>query len=70
MTSRYVVASGVIFGFLAVAQLVRAVNQVPVQIGTLEVPIWVSWIVGVLASGMCAWAFASLKKGRLVRTLP
>ncbi len=70
MTSRYVTVSGVVFGFLAVAQLLRALNQVPVQIGTVEVPIWVSWIVVVLAGGMCAWAFASLKKGRLVGTLP
>lgn len=62
MISKYVVVSGALFGFIALAQLLRAVNQVPVQVGGVEIPIWVSWAVAVLAGGMCAWAFASRKK--------
>jgi hypothetical protein len=61
MKSRYFLASGVIFGFMALAQLFRAVMQVPVQIGSVEVPVWVSWVAVVLAGGMCTWAFASRK---------
>jgi hypothetical protein len=61
MTSRYVVVSGVIFGFMALAQLFRAVNQVPAQVGSVEIPVWVSWVAVVLAGSMCTWAFASRK---------
>jgi len=61
MSSRYVVVSGVIFGFMALAQLFRAVNQVPAQVGNVEIPVWVSWVAVVLAGSMCAWAFASRK---------
>jgi hypothetical protein len=64
MTSRYVVVSGVIFGFIALAQLLRAVNQLPAQVGGVEIPVWVSWVAAVLASSMCAWAFASRRKGQ------
>ena len=57
MSSRYVVVSGVIFGFVALAQLFRAVNQVSIQIGSVEIPIWASWVAVVLAGSMCTWAF-------------
>ena len=59
MSSRYVVVSGVIFGFIALAQLLRAVNQVPAQVGGFEIPVWVSWVAAILAGSMCTWAFAS-----------
>ena len=59
MSSRYVVVSGVIFGFIALAQLLRAVNQVPAQVGSFEIPVWVSWVAAILAGSMCTWAFAS-----------
>ena len=61
MSSRYVVVSGVIFGLMALTQLLRAVNQLPVQVGGVEIPIGVSWVAVVVAGSMCAWAFASRK---------
>ena len=61
MNSRYVVVSGVVFGFVALAQLLRAVNQVSIQIGSVEIPVWASWVAVVVAGGMCAWAFTSRK---------
>jgi len=64
MTGRYVVVSGAIFGFVAVAQLLRALNQVPIQIGGAEIPIWASWVAFVVAGGLCAWAISSRKQGR------
>jgi hypothetical protein len=64
MISRYAVVSGVLFGLIALAQLLRALNQVPVQVGGVEIPIWVSWAAVVLTGSMCAWAFASRKKSR------
>lgn len=61
MSSRYVVVSGAIFGIVALAQLLRAVMQVPIQIGSVEIPFGVSWVAVVLFGGMCTWAFASRK---------
>jgi hypothetical protein len=61
MSSRYVVVSGVIFGLMALAQFLRAVNQVPAHVGSVEVPVWVSWVAVALAGTMCTWAFASRK---------
>lgn len=62
MSGRYVVVSGLVFGFIALAQLVRAVNQLPAQVGSVEIPVWVSWLAVALAGSMCAWAFASRKR--------
>lgn len=64
MTSKYAVVSGVIFGFIALAQLLRALNQVPIHVGAVEIPVGASWVAVVLAGSMCAWAFASRTKGR------
>ena len=62
MSRRYIVASGLIFGFIALAQLLRAVNQVPAQVGDIAIPVWASWVAVAIAGSMCAWAFASLKQ--------
>jgi hypothetical protein len=62
MTSRYVAVSGVIFGFVAFAQLLRALNQVPAQVGGVEIPVWASWVAAVVAGSMCTWAFASRRR--------
>jgi hypothetical protein len=59
MRSGYFVVSGVIFGFIASVQLLRAVAQVPVQIGSVEFPVWGSWIAVAVTGGLCAWAFAA-----------
>lgn len=61
MSSRYPVVSGVIFGFIAVAQLLSAVMQAPAQIGSVEIPVWASWVAVILAGSMCTWALASRK---------
>jgi hypothetical protein len=61
MSSRYVVVSGVIFALMALAQLLRAIKQMPVHVGDVEIPVWISWVATVLAVSMCAWAFASRK---------
>jgi hypothetical protein len=61
MSRRYVVVSGLIFGFVALAQLLRAAMHVPVQIGSAEIPVWASWVAVVVAGSLCAWAFASRK---------
>jgi len=59
MSSKYVVVSGALFGVVAVIQAVRALNQWPLHVGTLEIPVWASWIAMVIAGGLCVWAFRS-----------
>ena len=62
MLNKYVVVSGAFFGVVAVLQAVRALNQWPVHVGTLEIPVWASWIALAVAGGLCAWAFQSRGK--------
>ena len=59
MANRYVVVSGVVFGAMGVAQIVRALAQWPAQIGSFGIPVWVSWIAAVVAGSLCIWAFRS-----------
>ncbi len=59
MPIKYTIVSGVVFGVIALVQLVRAVNQWSVQIGSFNVPVWASWIAVVVASSLCIWAFRS-----------
>jgi hypothetical protein len=62
MPSKYALVSGVLFGVVALLQAVRALYQWPVQIGGVDIPVWVSWIAVVVAGGLCAWAFQSGNK--------
>ncbi|BCL76647.1 hypothetical protein JHS3_23830 [Jeongeupia sp. HS-3] len=59
MRAKYVVVSGALFGAIAVIQAVRALNQWPVHIGSLEIPVWASWLAALVAGSLCVWAFRS-----------
>lgn len=62
MLSKYAIVSGLVFGVIAMVQLVRAMNQWSVQIGSFNVPMWASWIATVIAGSLCLWAFRSSHK--------
>jgi hypothetical protein len=59
MANKYVVVSGSIFGLIATIQALRAIIQLPVQIGSVDLPVWASWIAAVVAGTLCFWAFRS-----------
>jgi hypothetical protein len=59
MSKTYITVSGAVFGVVAVVQALRAVMQLPVHVGSLEVPVWASWIAAVVAGGLAVWAFRS-----------
>ena len=59
MTRTYVIVSGLVFGIVATGQLVRALLQVPVHAGSVEIPVWASWIAAAVAGSLCVWAFRS-----------
>ena len=57
MSNRYLSVSGAIFGLVALLQVARAVEQLPVHIGSFEIPVWASWVAAVVAGSLCVWAF-------------
>lgn len=54
---RYETVSGVFFGLLATAQLVRLLFRWPVQVASVSVPLWVSALAVVIAGALAVWAF-------------
>ena len=62
--SGYRTVSGVVFGLIALLQGIRAVMQVPVQLGTMTIPVWLSWVAVVVFGTLCVWAFRSGEKQR------
>jgi len=47
--------ASVLFGIFAIGHLLRLINQVRVTVGTLTIPIGVSWIALVVAAILCVW---------------
>ena len=54
----YLVLSGLLFGAVALAHLLRLVYGWAAQINAWGVPLWVSWVGLVVAGVLCIWAFA------------
>lgn len=54
----YLRVSGILFGAVALAHLLRLIYAWPVQLGTAAVPMWISVIGFVVAGALSAWAFA------------
>ena len=48
-------AASVIFGILAVAHIVRLINQTQVTLGSYTIPIGLSWIALIVAAILCIW---------------
>jgi hypothetical protein len=59
MSKNYIVVSGLVFGVVTLAQVLRAAMQLPVHVGGFEIPVWASWVAAVVAGSLCVWAFRS-----------
>ena len=59
MGNKYIVVSGVIFAFIAAVHLVLAIGNVPIHLGSSEIPIWASWVAAGASAALCLWAFRS-----------
>ena len=57
MSNYYAVVSALIFAAVALAHLGRILKQWTVQIGSLVVPMSVSWIGLVIAALLSIWGF-------------
>ena len=59
--------ASVFFGIFAIGHLLRLINQAQVTVGTLTIPMGVSWIALIVAPfsafGFGDWLRASLKRG-------
>ena len=56
---RYEHVSGVVFAFIALAQLARALVRLPLQVGDVTIPVWVSFAAAGVTGGLAIWAFQS-----------
>lgn len=48
-----------LFGIVALAHVARLALDVPVQVGTTAIPMWVSWFGLLVAGGLSVWGFRS-----------
>ncbi|MFI5309666.1 MAG: hypothetical protein ACHQQ3_00420 [Gemmatimonadales bacterium] len=53
----FLLTTGVIFSFVAVAWCLRLVLSVPVQVGGVSVPVWASLGPLAVTTVMATWAF-------------
>jgi hypothetical protein len=58
----YLIVSGVIFGLITIGHLIRLIFQIPVQVGTLNIPVWPSALGLIVALSLCIWAFRLASK--------
>ncbi len=58
----YLIVSGIFFGLITIGQLIRLIFQVPVQIGSLNLPMWPSVLAIILALTLCILAFRLVRK--------
>jgi len=47
--------ASVLFGILAIGHLLRLITQVQVTVGTLTIPMGLSWIALIVAAILCVW---------------
>jgi len=59
--NKYEFVSGVVFGVIAGLQATRAILQVPAQVGTHDVPLWISWVAVAAAGSLSMWAFQTAR---------
>ena len=54
---RYEQVSGAFFSLLAIVQLARLLMRWPVQVASVNVPLWASAVAVVVTASLATWAF-------------
>jgi hypothetical protein len=47
--------ASIFFGIFAIGHLVRLLKQAQVTVGTLTIPMGVSWVALIIAAILCVW---------------
>jgi hypothetical protein len=47
--------ASIIFGIFAIGHLLRLINQAQVTVGTLTIPMGLSWVALIVAAILCVW---------------
>jgi len=47
--------ASILFGLFALGHLYRLIKQIPVQVGSHQIPMGVSWIALIVATILCIW---------------
>jgi hypothetical protein len=57
--------ASIIFGIFALGHLLRLIKQAQVSVGTLTIPMGVSWIALIVAAILCIWMWrlSNLRSG-------
>ena len=58
----YIWLAAVIFAFVTLAHVARLVFQLPVHVGSAEIPMWLSWAGAVGAGALSIWGFSVARK--------
>jgi uncharacterized membrane protein YecN with MAPEG domain len=47
--------ASVLFGLFAIGHLIRLIKQIPVQVGSHQIPMGLSWVALIIAALLCIW---------------
>ena len=60
MTAKsYAVLAASIFALVAILQLARAYGQIPVVVGSIDIPAGASWVAGLVAGALAVVGFTA-----------
>jgi len=51
--------AGLVFAVVALGHAYRAVQAIPVLVGSMAVPVWASWLGAAVAAALSVWGFRS-----------
>jgi hypothetical protein len=51
--------AGSVFAVVALAHVLRAATETPIQLGSVAIPVWLSWVGAVGAGMLSVWGFRS-----------
>jgi hypothetical protein len=59
---RYVMVSGAFFALLTLVQLLRLLLRWPVQVASVDIPLWCSGIAVIIVGSLAIWAFRTASR--------
>ncbi|MGB8326867.1 MAG: hypothetical protein WCE48_04740 [Steroidobacteraceae bacterium] len=51
--------AAIVFGIIALAHAARLAMALPVEVGTVSVPVWASWVALLVTGALSVWGFRS-----------